>query len=58
LRSTPLGDRFDFNFESVAMLTGPIEFGTGSAEVEGGSLFQGMDDDTVEILFSERMRLF
>jgi hypothetical protein len=40
------------------MLTGPIEFGAGSAEVEGGSLFQGMDDDTVEILFSERMRLF
>jgi hypothetical protein len=37
LRSTLLGDRFDFSFESVAMLTGPIEFGTGFAEVDGRS---------------------
>jgi hypothetical protein len=54
LRSIPLGDRFDFSFESVAMLTGPIEFGTGFAEVDGRSFFQGIDDNTVESLFSEK----
>ena len=54
LRSTLLGDRFDFSFESVAMLTGPIEFGTGFAEVDGRSFFQGIDDNTVESLFSEK----
>jgi hypothetical protein len=54
LRSTPLGDRFDFSFESVAVLTGPIEFGTGFAEVNGRSFFQGIDDNTVKSLFSEK----